>query len=108
MAGSLPHRDVGITPLPTDTACSAFRCASSPTRRLIQPTRAADPRSASSISSIAEKCDRFGCGRPTACTTANLFCFHSDVSGLNSGCRPNIGSLNKSARLGTLMRGRCA
>ena len=57
---------------PTPKPCSGERSPSVPIRRFSQPTRVAEPGSASSTSSIAAKCERLGAGSPVACTAASL------------------------------------
>ena len=64
MAAAGPLSDVGSTPLPSPTACTGLAMASRPISRLSQPTRVVEPALASSISSMAAKCDRLGAGRP--------------------------------------------
>ena len=49
------------------------------------------PGAARSISSIASKCERFGCAIPTACTTPNVPASQNGWSGAIAGCMPNIG-----------------
>ena len=65
-----------------------------------QPVEPADrtdePGSASSTSSIAAKCERFGAGSPVACTAASLPAVQSGSSGASAGCRPNMPSLASS------------
>ena len=79
---------------------------SSPIMRFTQPRRVVDPGSASSTSSIAEKWDRFGTERPTACTAASSPAVNSHSSGCIWGWRPNIESGATSAFCGTAMVGR--
>ena len=78
----------------------------SPIIRLTQPRRATEPVSASSISSIAEKCERFGTGSPTACTAASWPEVNSHSSGFICGCRPHIASWATRDAFGTAMVGR--
>ncbi len=79
-----------------------------PIIRFTQPTRCAEPGSASSISSIAAKCDRFGWFMPTAWTAANLPEFHQGISGASCAFRPNIASFASSGALGSASLGRAA
>ena len=91
--------------LPSWTASVGSEPPSRPIIRLTQPRRTLLPGSASSTSSMAEKCDRLGTGRPTACTAASSPESHSHESGDRFGCSPNISSAATrlffgSARLG--------
>ena len=95
-------------PPPIWTASIGEPAPSRPTSRLSQPTRAAEPGSASSTSSIAEKCERLATGSPVAWTAAILPAFHSGSSGASAGCSPNMPSLASSRSGGTAMRGRAA
>ena len=74
--------------------------------RLIHPTRAEVPGSASSIAAIASKWLRLGAGRPTACTAPKVLFSHIGSSGANSGCSPNLGSDPSRLPTGTAMPGR--
>ncbi len=87
-------------------ASSGDPTPSRPTSRLSQPTRALEPGSASSSSSIAEKWLRFGTGRPVACTAAIFPAFHSGTSGASAGWRPNMPSFTSSWSDGTAILGR--
>ena len=78
------------------------------TRRLSQPTRSLEPRSASSISSMAAKCDRLATGSPVACTAATLPAVQSGTRDVIAGCSPNMPSLASSRSDGTAIRGRAA
>ena len=69
----------------TPTPCSGECRSRVPTSRFSQPTRLLDPGSASSTSSIAEKCERLARGRPVAWTAASLPAFHRGSSGARFG-----------------------
>ena len=62
------------------------------TSRFSQPTRSLEPRSASSISSIAAKCDRLATGSPVAWTAATLPAVQSGSRSAMAGCRPKNAS----------------
>ena len=81
---------------------------SSPSSRLSQPLRSFEPGAASSMASIAAKCERLGAAMPVACTAASEPAFHIGSSGASAGCSPNIASGASSAECGTPMRGRAA
>ena len=76
--------------------------------RLIQPTRALLPGSASSSSSMASKWLRLGAGSPTACTAARLPACHQRDTGANFGCRPNVASACSSSVALSAVVGRAA
>ncbi len=76
--------------------------------RLTQPRRTLEVGSASSISSIARKCDRLGTSIPTACTAASSPACHSHSSGCIAGCSPNIASAATRLAAGMPMVGRAA
>ena len=89
MYGAGPARDAGGTPVPMFSAWAADVSPSgSPIRRLSQPVRVADPGSASSSSSMAEKCERLGAGKPEAWTQPSLPELQSGMSGASAGCMP--------------------
>ncbi len=64
------------------------RPGSSPTSRFSQPIRALEPGSASSTSSIAEKCERLAMVSPAAWTAASVPAVHSGRSGAELGVQP--------------------
>jgi len=72
------------------------------------PDRTDEPGLASSTSSMAAKCDRFGAGSPVACTAATLPAVQNGRSGSNAGCSPNIWSGQSRDPFGTAMVGRAA
>ena len=92
--------------VPALNPCSGEEPGVPPTSRLSQPTRALEPGSASSSSSIAEKCERLATGSPVAWKAATLPASHSGTSADIAGCRPNMPSLTSSRSAGTEMRGR--
>ena len=94
------------TPPPIWMASMGEPGPSRPTSRLSQPIRSGDPGSASSTSSIAEKCDRLATGSPVAWIAAIFPPVHSGSRGASDGCRPNMASFASSRSLGTLMEGR--
>ena len=106
--GSGPASAVIGTPPPNWMASIGVAVSFCPTSRLSQPTRAEEPGSASSRSSIAEKCERFGAGSPVACTAAIEPALHHGSSGASAGCRPKKPSLASSRVDGTWMEGRAA
>ena len=79
-----------------------------PSTRSSQPVRSDVPGAARSISSIAEKCDRFGASMPTACTMPSVPASYSGFSGAIAGCRPKFASSGSSWPWGTAMFGRHA
>ena len=107
-AGAGPAIEVGSSDEPIWIAVSGSAVAFSPTTRLIQPTRAEEPGSASSTSIIASKWLRLGAGRPTAWTAPNVPACHIGSSGAKDGCRPKLVSPPISAPSGTTMPGRAA
>jgi hypothetical protein len=88
------------------SACSGELWLRVPTSRFSQPTRLLEPGSASSSSSIAEKCDRLGAGSPVAWTAAILPAFHSGSRGASLGCSPKNESAARSCAFGIAIRGR--
>ncbi len=102
-----PTREVGSV-LPRATAPRALRRPEPPTSRLSHPTRAGEPGSASSSSSMAAKWDRFATGRPVAWTAASRPAFHNGRSGPSAGCRPKNPSAASSRAFGTAIVGRAA
>ena len=106
MNGAGPTSEPGGAPPPTPKACSGESIRSAPTSRLSQPTRASEPGSASSTSSIAEKWERLGAGSPVAWMAAMLPAFHQGSSGASSGCSPKKPSGTSSRSYGTAIRGR--
>ena len=106
ITGSGPYSEVGITPPPRLSPWSGELEASVPISRFSQPARVVEPGLASSTSSIAAKCERFGAGSPVACTAASLPAFQSGSSGARDGCSPNIASFASSRSEGIAIRGR--
>ena len=106
-AGLTPKSEVG-TWLPIAVPWRGEVPGSSPSSRLSQPLRSVDPGAASSMASIAAKCERLGIAIPVACTAASDPAFHIGSSGASAGCRPNMASGASSAVWGTPMRGRAA
>jgi hypothetical protein len=106
-AGLPPNSEVG-TWLPIAVPCRGEVPGSSPSSRLSQPLRSVEPGAASSMASIAAKCERFGVAMPVAWTAASVPASHIGSSGASAGCRPNIASGASSAVCGTPMRGRAA
>ena len=88
--------------------CNGLVSASVPTRRLSHPDRIDEPGLASSTSSMAAKCDRFGAGSPVACTAATLPAVQNGSNGSNAGCSPNIPSFASSTSGAMAMLGRAA
>jgi hypothetical protein len=66
------------------------------------------PGAARSISSIAEKWERFGSDMPTACTIPSVCAFQNGRSGASAGCMPNDAVSGSSCPCGILMFGRRA
>ena len=94
--GSGPDTAATGTPPPNWIASIGEPVPLRPMSRLSQPTRASEPGSASSTSSIAEKWERFGAGSPVAWTAAILPLVHHGSSGDSAGCRPKKPSLASS------------
>ncbi len=88
---------VEAIPLPTCIAWKTVPSLRRPITRSIHPVRSDVPGAARSISSIAEKCERFGSDIPTACTKPSNPESYSGLIAPNAGCRPNIGSLSDSS-----------
>ena len=80
------------------------------TSRLSHPTRSREPGSASSISSIAAKCERLATGSPVAWTVASLPAVQSGSRSDSAGCSPKKPSVApaSSDALGMAIRGRAA
>ena len=109
MYGAGPARAAGGTPVPMFIACSGESLPSgSPIRRFSQPVRVDEPGSASSSSSMAEKCERLGTGKPEAWTHPSLPVLQSGSSGARAGCMPKNPSAATSWSLGMPMRGRAS
>ena len=106
IAGCGPKREVGIMLEPALKPCSGASPGVVPISRLSQPTRAREPGSASSTSSMASKCDRLATGSPAACTVAICPAVHSGTRDAMAGCRPNMPSLTSSRSEGMPMLGR--
>ncbi len=104
--GSSPYSEVGSTPPPRLKPWSGDSWPSAPISRFSQPRRVAEPGSASSSSSIAAKCERFGAGSPVPCTAASRPASQSGSNGASSGCRPNVPSRASSRSAGTAICGR--
>ncbi len=105
-AGAGPASSAGMLEVFIWTASIASGAVSSPIIRFTHPWRSEEPGAASSISSIAAKCERFGVGRPTACTAAISPRCHNQARADRSGCRPNIASGSTRLVEGTAIRGR--
>ncbi len=108
ITGCGPYSEAGATPVPRFSPWSGLTSASVPTSRLSQPDRTDEPGLASSTSSMAAKCERFGAGNPVAWTAATLPAVQNGSSGPNAGCRPNIPSLASSTSEAMAMLGRAA
>ena len=109
MYGAGPASDAGGTPVPMLSAWAGELSPSgSPIRRLSQPVRVADPGSASSSSSIAEKCERFGAGKPEAWTQPSLPVLQSGSSGASAGCMPKKPSGASREACGIAILGRAS
>ena len=109
MYGAGPASAAGGTPVPMFIAWSGDPSPSgSPIRRLSQPVRVDDPGAASSSSSMAEKCERLGAGKPEAWTQPSLPELQSGSSGESAGCMPKKASAASSWSLGIAMRGRAS
>ena len=103
-----PISEVGIVLVPALNPCSGEEPGVPLTSRFSQPTRSLEPGSASSISSIAAKCERLATGSPVACTAATLPASQSGSRSVIAGCSPNMPSLASSRSEGTAIRGRAA
>jgi hypothetical protein len=88
------------------TASKGASMTSRPIMRLTQPRRSDEPGSASSISSMAAKWERFGRAIPTAWTAASSPDRHSHSSGAICGCSPNMSSAQISDARGRATPGR--
>ena len=109
MYGAGPPSEAGGTPVPMLSACSGEVLASgSPISRLSQPVRVDDPGAASSSSSMAEKCERFGAGKPEAWTQPSLPVLQSGISGASAGCMPKKPSAAISCSRGIAILGRAS
>ena len=92
--------------LPSFTPSTGVWLLDMPTIRLIHPVRSLPPGAASSMVSMAEKCDRLATGNPTACTAASSPEAQYLLSGAIWGCSPNMGSLQISEAAGMAVLGR--
>ena len=87
-------------------AANADPHPATPTMRSIQPVRRWLSGAASSISSIASKCERFAASMPQAWTAPSRPESQNGYSGAMAGCRPNMLSTCLSRDPGTAMDGR--
>ena len=82
--------------------------ASRPSVRFSHPERLASPGLASSTSSIASKCDRFGHRQADRGDRGHPLVSQRPARGASAGCSPNIASRLISEAVGTSMVGRAA
>ena len=90
---------------PSWTPSQGCGAAAQPDHPVDPARRALEPGSASSTSSIAEKCERLGTGSPTAWTAASSPAATATAAAPCCGCSPNIASAASRDAVGTAMVG---